>query len=118
MSTDEWVCYMVERQAIPAIVDRIATAELERDRLWRIAVCPPERMEEMVAEVELLGTATPEACRAIDALNHRLDKQRATDQFRELRRQVRVAQDAAVLAINQRREFEDELAAIKREKTA
>lgn len=88
--------------------NRLAEVARECDRLWRIAVVQSEHSERMAKEIEALGTATPEACRAIDAWNHRLDKLKAMEEFAELRRMVRTAQDASVIAINERRQFENE----------
>lgn len=71
----------------------------EAIRLWRIAVCEPENIEELKKEVAALGTATPEACRALDAFNRRYDKIKANERIQELSRMLKTAQDAAVNAI-------------------
>lgn len=79
-------------------------ASAEAVRLWRIAICDPDHIEAMQAEVNGLGTATPEACRAISVMNCRLNGIKANQRIADLQRMVRTAQDAAVAAILESRE--------------
>lgn len=73
-------------------IDRLAAEVM---RLWRTAVCPSEKIDDLQAEVSALGTATPEAVRAIDAMNHRLDKIMAMNEIARLRQALTTANKQA-----------------------